>query len=181
MHQLPASTIEFAIVGRSNVGKSSLINALANRKRLARTSGTPGATQLINIYRLEDAPDRWLVDLPGYGFAKAPRRERDRWAQMIEEYLTERSELAGVIVLIDGLIGPTALDLQMVEWVESIGLPYRLVATKYDKVRPAKRVARRRELSSKLGVDESDIRWVSATTGAGVNALRDEMRALLVD
>ena len=90
LHQLPDRVLELAIVGRSNVGKSSLINALANRKKLEKTSKTPGATQLINVYELSpEGSGHWLVDLPGYGFAKAPKQELERWRRMIEEYLME--------------------------------------------------------------------------------------------
>ena len=135
--QLPDSLLEIAVIGRSNVGKSSLLNAVANRKGLAKTSKTPGATRLINIFELETAPaGRWLVDLPGYGFAKVPEHERRRWQKMIEGYLTGRDTLQGALVLIDGEIGPTQLDLQTVEWLAHIELPLRFVATKTDKVGP---------------------------------------------
>ena len=128
LHQLPERALELAIVGRSNVGKSSLINALANRKKLAKTSKTPGATQLINVYELSpEGSGHWLVDLPGYGFAKAPKQEMERWRRMIEEYLMESESLGGTIVLIDSLVGPTELDLQMVEWLDHIDLPLSLI------------------------------------------------------
>ena len=92
--QLGESEVEIAVAGRSNVGKSSLLNAVANRKSLARTSKTPGATRLLNVFELEpEGSGRWLVDLPGYGFAKAPAHEQERWARMIEGYLTEREQL----------------------------------------------------------------------------------------
>ena len=139
LSQLPESKVELAVIGRSNVGKSSLINALANRKKLAKTSKTPGATQLINIFELEpEGSGQWLVDLPGYGFAKAPKHEQERWRRMIEEYLTESPTLGAVLVLIDGAVGPTPLDLQTIAWLESVELPYRFVATKADKVKPSK-------------------------------------------
>ena len=126
--QLPDREVELAVVGRSNVGKSSLINALAHRKKLAKTSKTPGATQLINIYEYgAEASGQWLVDLPGYGFAKAPKQELERWRRMIEEYLTESPTLGAVLVLIDGAVGPTELDLQNVEWLNHIDLPLSLI------------------------------------------------------
>lgn len=182
MGQLPASKVELAMLGRSNVGKSSLINALAHRKSLAKTSKAPGATRLINVYELDpEGSGRWLVDLPGYGYAKAAKSEQKQWARMIEEYLTDRTELLAGILLIDGAIGPTALDLQTIDWLRHIELPYRLVATKADKVKPSKRGARRRELAGKLDVDPEDALWVSATTGTGIPDLRGELAGTLAD
>ena len=176
LHQLPERALELAIVGRSNVGKSSLINALANRKKLAKTSKTPGATQLINVYELSPAGSgNWLVDLPGYGFAKAPKQEMERWRRMIEEYLMESQSLGGTIVLIDSLVGPTKLDLQMVEWLDHIDLPYRFIATKSDKVRSSKSSKRRQDLTAKLGVEKSAVLWVSAESGNGIPQLRSEI------
>ncbi len=182
LSQLPEREVELAVVGRSNVGKSSLINALAHRKKLAKISKTPGATQLINVY--EFGPERsgqWLVDLPGYGFAKAPKRELDRWKAMIDEYLTQSPTLGAVLVLIDGAIGPTPLDLQNVEWLDHVEVPYRFVATKADKVKPSKSRQRRAELVGKLGVEKSEVLWVSASTGSGIPALRAEIVAFFAD
>lgn len=180
--QLPEREVELAVVGRSNVGKSSLINALAHRKKLAKTSKTPGATQLINIYEYgAEGSGQWLVDLPGYGFAKAPKRELERWRRMIEEYLTGSSTLGAVLVLIDGAVGPTELDLQNVDWLDHIDLPYRFVATKADKVKPSKSKARRTELITKLGVERSEVLWVSAETGAGIPELRREIVDFFAD
>ncbi len=180
--QLPDGVVELAVIGRSNVGKSSLINALANRKKLARTSKTPGATKLINIYELQpEGSGRWLVDLPGYGFAKASANEQTRWKNMIDAYLTQRETLQGALVLIDGAVGPTDLDLQTVEWLETIDLPYNFVATKSDKVRPSKSAKRRNDLTKKLGVKKSEVRWVSAEKGTGISELRGEIREFLLD
>ena len=109
MSTLPESPVEVAFVGRSNVGKSSLINALANRKQLAKVSNTPGRTQLINLF--ETPSKGTIVDLPGYGYAKVPGRIRAGWEKMIVGYLLEREELEMVFVLVDGEIGPTKLDV----------------------------------------------------------------------
>ena len=136
--QLPSSTAEVAFVGRSNVGKSALINALANTKQLARVSNTPGRTQLINMFELDGGGT--LVDLPGYGYAKVPDRIRKDWPEMIEGYLLEREPLVQVFVLVDGAIGPTPLDEQMLDWLRANTVPHTVVATKLDKVKSAKRV-----------------------------------------
>jgi len=180
VNQLPDSLTEVAFVGRSNVGKSSLINALANRKKLARTSKTPGATRLINVYELQPADSgRWLVDLPGYGYANVPNHERERWAAMIEAYLTHSETLDQVLLLIDGAVGPTALDLQTSDWLTSIGVEFRLIATKADKVKASTSKKRRTELSSKLGVAKGKVHWVSANSGLGIGELRSELAQLL--
>ena len=179
--QLPDSTRELAIAGRSNVGKSSLINALANQRKLATVSKTPGATRLINIFELAPVGSgRWLVDLPGYGYAKASKTDRESWHTMVEGYLTGRAQLSMVLQLIDGEVGPTPLDLDSVEWFAAIGLPVRFVATKHDKVRSAKRDTRKRDLAARLGVARGDIHWCSADTGVGIPELRAELAAWLL-
>lgn len=171
--ELPATDAELAVAGRSNVGKSSLINALANRRDLARTSKTPGATRQLDAFEVgPEASNRWLVDLPGYGYAQRSRSEQQRWATMIERYLTERDRLDGVILLIDGEVGPTDLDLQARDWLASLDHELMYVVTKLDKVRPSRSRRRRSELVTKLAVAGHDISWVSVTNGAGVPALR---------
>ena len=177
---LPYVNAEIALVGRSNVGKSSLLNALAQRKHLAKTSKTPGATRLMNAFEL--APDnsgRWVMDLPGYGFANVSKAEQARWATMLSTYIEERENLVSVILLIDGAVGPTALDLQTVEWLESLGRSITYVATKADKVKPSKSKRRRTELTDKLEVSRSDVTWVSAEKGTGVPELRTKIHDLL--
>ena len=178
--QMPATVAEIALVGRSNVGKSSLLNALAQRKQLARTSKTPGATRLINGFELGAEGSRlWLVDLPGYGYAKASKAEQGRWATMAEAYLAHREPLRGGLHLIDGEIGPTGLDLQTVEWIDGLDLPVTYVATKADKVRPSRRGARRTELAAKLGTDRGTVHWTSAAKGTGIAELRALVTTLL--
>ena len=168
--QLPDSEAEVAFVGRSNVGKSSLINALANQKQLARVSNTPGRTQLINIF--EHVGGGTVVDLPGYGYAKVPGHVRRDWPEMIEGYLLEREGLEMVFVLVDGAIGPTPLDEQMLAWLRDNDVPHTVVATKTDKVKSSKRPTRRRQLAAGCQLDTGDIVWVSAAKGVNIDQLR---------
>lgn len=178
--QMPESIIEIAIAGRSNVGKSSLLNALANQKKLAKTSKTPGATQLLNVFEHDpEGSGRWIVDLPGFGYAKAPKKEQQRWARMIEHYLQERETLDSVLVLIDGAIGPTKLDIESLEWFDHIGVSTILIATKQDKVKPSKLGARKAELAKGCGVDPDDVHWVSSANGVGIVELRNYIRTEL--
>src|SRR5262245_25586784 len=172
--QLPDSPAEVAFVGRSNVGKSSLINALANQRQLARVSNTPGRTQLINVF--EHGGGGTLVDLPGYGYAKVPGRVRKDWPEMIEGYLLDREQLVMVFVLVDGEIGPTPLDEQMLDWLRANGVPHTVVATKTDKVKSSQRQRRKRELAEGCRLEPGDIVSVSATKGTNL----DQLRSLVV-
>lgn len=169
--QLPDTEAEVAFVGRSNVGKSSLINALANRKQLARVSNTPGRTQLINLFR-HTGGGGTLVDLPGYGYAKVPGHVRREWPEMIEGYLLDRDGLAMVFVLVDGAIGPTPLDQQMLAWLREHEIPHTVVATKMDKVKSSKRQKRKRDLAEGCRLETGDIVWVSAAKGTNIDQLR---------
>ena len=174
---LPDSPAEVALVGRSNVGKSSLINTLANRKQLARVSNTPGRTQLINMFSLPTGAT--VVDLPGYGYAAGPMREKAKWQAMIEGYLLERPPLRALLLLLDGEIGPTALDLQMIDWIYANEIPTVMVATKSDKVRPSKLAGRKQQVARTTRLEENDVFWVSASKGTGVDALRSHVVSLL--
>lgn len=124
---------EIALVGRSNVGKSSLINCLANRKNIARTSSTPGKTATINFYEI--AGKYRIVDLPGYGYAKVSKQEKEKWADMIEGYLATRGNLVQVIQLVDARHKPTADDKMMFDWIKSYNYEPLVVATKLDKLK----------------------------------------------
>lgn len=124
--------VEIAFVGRSNVGKSSIINALTNRKKLAKVSQTPGKTRLINFFLINN--DFYLVDLPGYGYAKVSKAEKASWGQTIERYLNGREELKRVVLLVDSRHKPTADDVMMHEWIKHYGYDVIVVATKSDKL-----------------------------------------------
>ena len=174
---LPPTPCEAAFVGRSTVGKSSLINAMANRRQLARVSNTPGRTQLLNMFVLPSGGT--VVDLPGYGYAKVPGRERATWQAMIEGYLLEREGLELVFVLVDGEIGPTKLDVQMLDWLRASGVPHTVIATKIDKVRPSKLATRKKELAQLCELDQGDIMWISATKGTGIEQLQSHVNSLL--
>ena len=123
---------EYAFIGRSNVGKSSLINMLTNHKKLAKTSGRPGKTQLINHFLINN--NWYLVDLPGYGYAKVSKKEKESWGKTIEMYLTDREELKRVILLVDSRHKPTADDIMMYEWIKHFDYDCIVIATKSEKI-----------------------------------------------
>ena len=132
--QFPAATLpEIAFAGRSNVGKSTLINSLLNRKKLVKTSATPGKTQLINFFKIND--QFYFVDLPGYGYAKVPQSVRRKWQNLVEAYLSERETLRNVVLIIDCRHNPTVQDRQLLEWLEFYQLPSLIVASKIDKLK----------------------------------------------
>ena len=124
--------IEVAFVGRSNVGKSSIINSLTNRKKLAKVSGTPGKTRLVNFFLINN--DFYLVDLPGYGYAKVSKSEKDSWGKTVEMYLTNREQLKRVVLLVDSRHKPTGDDIMMNDWFKHFGYNVVVVATKSDKL-----------------------------------------------
>ncbi|MGF7437811.1 ribosome biogenesis GTP-binding protein YihA/YsxC [Lentilactobacillus senioris] len=135
--QYPSGNLpEIALVGRSNVGKSSLTNTLINRRSFARTSSQPGKTQTLNFYQIEQ--QLYFVDVPGYGYAKVSKVEREKWGKMIETYLTSRDQLKGVITLVDGRHAPTEDDIAMHEWLNYYNIDTLVVATKMDKIAKSK-------------------------------------------
>jgi GTP-binding protein len=165
----PGRLPEVAVVGRSNVGKSSLINALVGRKGLARTSQTPGKTQLIHFYQVEER--FLLVDLPGYGFARVPETIRKRWRPMVEGYLTVRDSLRLVVFLLDIRRVPNEGDLQLRGWLSDRGIPTCFVATKADKLSRGARFAQARQIALTLGIAAEEILLFSVLEREGQRTL----------
>ena len=168
--------IDVVLAGRSNVGKSSLINRLINRKNLARTSSSPGKTRTINFYRIDD---RWFfVDLPGYGYAKVSKSERDAFQKMVDEYLAaDRSRVIWQIV--DLRHPPTALDLQMNAFLRSKGLPFLVVATKADKLSNNEIAKNKAVMRRELDLKEDELIIFSSQNGRGKEELLNKIEAYL--
>ncbi|AIF66987.1 ribosome biogenesis GTP-binding protein YihA/YsxC [Terribacillus saccharophilus] len=157
---------EIALAGRSNVGKSSFINKMINRKNLVRTSQKPGKTQTLNFYKINDRFH--FVDVPGYGYAKVSKKERNAWGVMLEEYFTERENLKAVVLLVDIRHEPTKDDVSMYEFLKHYELPVVVVATKLDKIPKGKRVQHIKRAANKLQLLQEDIILpFSSETGEG--------------
>ncbi|MEN2765707.1 ribosome biogenesis GTP-binding protein YihA/YsxC [Ornithinibacillus xuwenensis] len=157
---------EVALAGRSNVGKSSFINKLINRKNLARTSSKPGKTQTLNFYRINDA--FYFVDVPGYGYAKVSKTEREKWGKMMEEYFQTRESLKAVLLITDIRHEPTRDDIQMYDFLKHFDLPVVVVATKMDKIPKGKRAKHLKRTIETLQVEQGDLVLpFSAETGEG--------------
>ena len=169
----PGRLPEVAFVGRSNVGKSSLINALTARKALARASKTPGRTQEIIFFDI--AKTLTLADLPGYGHAKAPRDVQDQWNELIHSYLRSRPQLTCVFLLVDGRHGTLANDISMMRFLDRAGIAYQIVLTKIDQVKNTERPARLQQVEALLAVHpaaRSGVLTVSAEKNTGIEELR---------
>lgn len=170
LSQLPPDTgHEVAFAGRSNAGKSSALNALTGNSRLARTSKTPGRTQQINFFELDE--DRRLVDLPGYGYARAPEEARRRWARTVEGYLQRRHSLCGVVVLMDIRRPFTALDRQLLHWCSAAGVPAHVLLTKSDKLGRGKAAAALAAARRELGGNPERVQTFSAPKRSGLDEL----------
>lgn len=173
--QRPESGLpEIAFAGRSNVGKSSLINALLRRRAVARVSRTPGRTREINFFRVN--AEFVLVDLPGYGFARLSRERRATWKPLVENYLRHTRQLRGIVLLLDSRRVPGAEDLDMLSNLADVGIPTLIAVTKIDKFAPRAGEARVAELVEGLGVDPAQVIAVSARSGRG----RDELAAAIM-
>jgi len=173
----PETVAEFCFAGRSNVGKSSLINKITNKKRLARTSNTPGKTQQMNYYMIDD--DFYIVDLPGFGFAKVPKKERERWGKDIQNYLLNRETLQLILHLVDSRHKPTALDEDFFFWMASNGLPFSVLMTKADKLSKNKLASSEKTVRNVLKDMNIDVPIItcSAETGKGI----DDLRSLITE
>ncbi len=167
---------EIAMIGKSNVGKSSLINALTGRKSLARTSQAPGKTRTINFYNINDR--LYLVDLPGYGYAKVSQKEQQRWGQVIETYLKERKQLAAAVLLIDIRHEPGKGDQMMYDWMTYYGIEPIIIATKRDKIKKSQLQKQIALIANTLEIeDRSRILPVSAETKEGLDEVWDCLAA----
>ena len=174
----PEDLPEIAFAGRSNVGKSSLLNLITGRKSLAKVSGNPGKTRTINFYRCND--EFRIVDLPGYGFAKVSKGESEKWGAMIEGYLENRKTLRKVVQLVDIRHKPSAQDVQMYEYLKYYGLDGIVAATKADKVSSNERAKNLRMIRNALGMEKGDVLIpVSALKRTGDTELLEAMEALL--
>lgn len=161
---------EIAMAGRSNVGKSSLINRMINRKKLAKTSSQPGRTQTINFYKMDDK--FYFVDLPGYGFAKVPLAVKAQWGEMIEHYLFNRPNLSGIIHLVDSRHKPTKDDQMMYNWLQEMELPTLVVGTKVDKISRNQQQKQRKVIFETLGMPKDQpFTFFSAEKGDGKEAV----------
>jgi GTP-binding protein len=169
-HQYPPADLpEVAFAGRSNVGKSSLINKLVNRKRLVKTSSTPGRTQLINFFQVNG--ELSLVDLPGFGYAKVPPAVKRQWGPMVEAYIANRTNLKCIVLLMDLRRTPRDEEFSLLDWVHHHEIPTILVLTKADKLSKSQRQKQCRSAAETLGVDASDFILFSAKTGLGKDEL----------
>ncbi len=168
------SLAEVAFVGRSNAGKSSAINAICRQSRLARTSKTPGRTQMLNFFLVPELAGRYLVDLPGYGYAKVPLEAKQQWQREMQHYLTGRAQLRGIVLLSDIRHPLKEFDRRMIDWAQGAGLPLHLLLTKADKMKrnPAHNAmaAVRKEMSGRGALD---VQLFSATAGVGLEQVRE--------
>ena len=174
----PGDTPEVAFVGRSNAGKSSMLNRLTGSKRLARVSKTPGRTRMLNFFDIEGGGR--FVDLPGYGYANASKSARRLWSQAIDDYLTRRADLAALVLVMDARHPLQPFDCQMLDWAQSTGTPMLAVLNKCDKLKQGARdLARRKVAARAMSIANVEVLTFSAKTGLGADALARRVGELL--
>jgi GTP-binding protein len=177
-HYPPPDFPEIAFAGRSNVGKSSLINKLVNRRHLVKTSNTPGRTQLINFFRINSTVS--FVDLPGYGYARVPMAVKRKWGPMIETYLASRPTLVGVVLIVDIRRVPGQEEHDLIRWLDHHRRPYRIVVTKADKLSRNKQVRPLRIIAEQFACHRNDLLLFSAKTGLGLEGLWRALDAMIM-
>jgi GTP-binding protein len=176
--QYPSEALpEIAFAGRSNVGKSSLINTILNRKRLVKTSRTPGRTQLINFFIINKTFS--FVDLPGYGYARVPASVKKKWGPMVETYLSTRKTLKGVVLIMDIRREQGRQELDFIEWLDYYSIPSILTLTKADKLSKTKQIKQHLSIAKDLGVDNNDLILFSAKTRLGKDSVWDAVEQLI--
>jgi len=174
----PAVLPEIAFAGRSNVGKSSLINTLVNRKRLVKTSSTPGRTQLINFFNINEKFS--FVDIPGYGYAKVPASVKKKWGPMIETYITTRKTLKGVVLIMDLRRTPGPEEMNMLDWLNHYDIPSVPVLTKSDKLSKTRQQKQLKEISNTLSADKDNFILFSAKSRQGKDEVWDAVKKLIL-
>lgn len=158
---------EFALAGRSNVGKSSLINTIVNRKKLARTSQQPGKTQTLNFYLINE--DLYLVDVPGYGYAKVSKKQRAKFGEMIQDYLETRADLKGLVLLVDARHDPTKDDINMYNYALMLDIPILVVATKMDKLKKMEASQIKQKIGKSLDLDHDNVSFLPFSSVTKLN------------
>ncbi len=174
----PAVLPEIAFAGRSNVGKSSLINTLVNRKRLVKTSSTPGRTQLINFFNINEVFS--FVDIPGYGYAKVPASVKKKWGPMIETYITTRNTLKGVVLIMDVRRIPGPEEMNMLDWLNHYGVPSVPVLTKSDKLSKTRQQKQLKEIANTLSANKDNFILFSAKSRQGKNEVWGAVKELIL-
>ena len=177
VEDLPENISEVIFCGRSNVGKSSTINALCSRKNLARTSKTPGRTRTVNVYSV--SAGRWIIDLPGYGFARVSPQEKKMWRKMVENCIAARKTDKTVYIIVDAFVGPTVLDYDMAYWLKDKGIRFKIVANKCDKIPDADMDAVENKVAQYFGTDKKDVFALSARRNKGIERLKTDIAGFL--